>query len=192
MNLSVGLVHHPVLDRAKTVVATNITNFDVHDIARVATVYGLAHYFIIHPSQEQLMFVSRLLEHWRIGDGKKYNPMRSTALEPVRTAASIDEVKRLWSGDDGVPVRVIGTTARKIEGVERISFQSLRTQMKSPQEPACKWLLLFGTGFGMTEDLLKSCDYLLEPLKGAPPLDYRHLSVRSAVSICLDRLLGVW
>ncbi|MCB0412258.1 MAG: hypothetical protein KDD22_07010, partial [Bdellovibrionales bacterium] len=38
----------------------------------------------------------------------------------------------------------------------------------------------------------EECDALLEPIKGVGAQDYRHLSVRSAVSICLDRLLGAW
>nr|HPI41871.1 RNA methyltransferase [Pseudobdellovibrionaceae bacterium] len=37
---------------------------------------------------------------------------------------------------------------------------------------------------------LKSCDGVLEGIQGASVDNYRHLSVRSAVSICLDRLLS--
>ena len=47
---------------------------------------------------------------------------------------------------------------------------------------------LFGTGWGMTQELMERCDYILEPVAGAS--DYNHLSVRSAVSIIMDRLLG--
>ncbi len=225
IRLAVGLVHWPVFDRHRKVVATNITNLDVHDIARVSRVYGVESYYLIHPMQEQLMFVSRLLDHWRIGDGKRFNPMRATALTMVETAPSlVDAVKAF--GPEAV---VIGTTARQIENVDRISFQDLRAfldldRQEIPARSAGSQLpalvagpreteegvtdsrtriwdklkgrqsifLVFGTGFGMTEDLLKSCDLLLEPMRGAPPLDYRHLSVRSAVSICLDRLLGAW
>ncbi len=61
--IHVGLVHHPVYDRQKKIVATNITNFDVHDIARVCRCYGVKSYSLIHPSEEQLMFVSRIRDH---------------------------------------------------------------------------------------------------------------------------------
>lgn len=37
---------------------------------------------------------------------------------------------------------------------------------------------------------MQSCDGVLESIRGAPPNDYRHLSVRSAVSIYLDRIMG--
>ena len=57
--LALGLVHYPILDREKKIVATNITNFDIHDIARACTVFGVERYYIIHPMKEQLMFVPR-------------------------------------------------------------------------------------------------------------------------------------
>lgn len=185
--LAVGLVHHPIRDRLGQTVATNVTNFDIHDIARASRSYGLDRYFIIHPHDEQLMFVARVLEHWRSGDGSKFNPMRKTALTMVDTARSVEEAVRLWKQEGAW---VVGTTAREIAGVERIGFRDLREKLHGPDGRPT--LLLFGTGFGMTEELLKSCDYLLEPIKGAPPADYRHLSVRSAVTICLDRLAGTW
>ena len=50
------------------------------------------------------------------------------------------------------------------------------------------YLLMFGTGWGMSEELLERSDYFLEPVSG--PTDYNHLSVRSACAVILDRLLG--
>lgn len=199
IKLAVGLLHHPIYDRSRNVVATNITNLDIHDIARVSKVYGLENYFIIHPAAEQLMFVERLLDHWRTGDGIKTHSIRSEALGIVRTAESIEQAKRLWLSRDGLgnsdeKVEIIGTTARNIPGVDRVSFGALREEFeaqKTNPQPR-RVLLLFGTGFGMTDEVLQGCDRLLEPLKGAPPVDYRHLSVRSAVSICLDRLMASW
>ena len=182
MKLSVGLIHHPVLDSAKSVVATNITNLDIHDIARVCRVYGVERYYVIHPMKEQQMFVWRMLDHWRTGEGSKLNPMRKTALTMVHTADSVKAAILDWAGDE--KVLLVGTSARAID-IPRLGFEELKKKLHETNE---KVFLIFGTGFGMTEELLKSCDYLLEPLQGAPPLDYRHLSVRSAVSICLDRL----
>lgn len=192
IKLAVGLLHYPIYDRSRNIVATNITNLDIHDIARVSKVYGLENYFIIHPAAEQLMFVERLLDHWRMGDGIKTHALRSEALSIVRTAESIEAAKKIWLGGSDEKVEIIGTTARNIPGAERISFKALREEIdREAGNPSVKRvLLLFGTGFGMTDELLAGCDRLLEPLKGAPPVDYRHLSVRSAVSICLDRLLA--
>ena len=47
-------------------------------------------------------------------------------------------------------------------------------------------LLIFGTGWGLTREILDRCDDLLEPVRGTG--EYNHLSVRSAASIILDRL----
>ena len=187
MRIAVGLIHWPIYDRRRNVVATNVTNLDVHDIARAARVYGVERYYIIHPMRDQQMFVSRLLEHWRIGDGAKYNPMRRTALTMVHAADSLEHAVRDWGG---APT-LVATHARSLDGVAPVGFGELRTKIRSAASDE-QLFLLFGTGFGLTEELMRGCDFLLEPIKGASEDDYRHLSVRSAVSICLDRLLSSW
>ena len=48
------------------------------------------------------------------------------------------------------------------------------------------WLMLLGTGSGLTDDLVGRCDAVLEPITG--PTDYNHLSVRAAAAVLLDRL----
>ena len=52
------------------------------------------------------------------------------------------------------------------------------------------FLILFGTGWGIGKELIMNCDYILEPIE--PNRSYNHLSVRSAVTIILDRLLGAY
>src|SRR3954463_14213776 len=88
----VALIHWPVFDRAKNTVCTNVTNFDIHDIARAGRTYGVERYFIVNRLKEQLSFVARVLEHWRIGVGSEYNPKRKTALGMVELAENLDEV----------------------------------------------------------------------------------------------------
>ena len=185
MKVAVGLLHYPIFDARKNIVATNITNLDIHDIARASRVYGVERYYLIHPMQDQLMFVSRILEHWRIGDGAKFNPMRKTALTMVHTAESLDAALRDWGGTP----ELIGTHARQFEAVPMVGFKELRHEMDADSDEK-RIFLLFGTGYGLTDDVMKRCDRLLEPIRGSSADDYRHLSVRSAVSICLDRLLG--
>lgn len=184
--LAIGLVHYPIMDKSKKVVATNITNFDIHDIARAARMYGVESYYLIHPMQEQLMFVERVLDHWRTGQGAKFNPSRKTALSRVKTAESIEAAISDWGVSGAMTV---ATHARPIEGVETLSFRGLRQRMHDEKTPC---FLLFGTGYGLTEEYMKTCTAILEPIRGAPPDDFRHLSVRSAVSICLDRIMGAW
>lgn len=183
--LAIGLVHYPIYDRLRKTVATNVTNFDIHDIARAARVYGVEKYYIIHPMKEQLMFVERVLDHWRTGVGSKFNPMRKTALTQVYTAESIEKALADWNVPEAL---TIATHARYVEGVASYDFKGLRHELHVDKKPI---FLLFGTGFGMTEETMKGCSGVLESIRGSSQDDYRHLSVRSAVSICLDRLMGL-
>ena len=183
--MAMGLLHSPILDRKKEIVATNITNFDIHDIARASTVYGVEKYYLIHPMQEQLMFVDRVLDHWRVGDGGKFNPSRRVALENVATATSFEAALSDW----GVDCLKIATHARPVEGTRHWTIPELRAEMREAKKPV---FLLFGTGSGMTDEYMRNMDGVLESIRGAPPRDFRHLSVRSAVSIYLDRLMGPW
>ncbi|MGE0764040.1 MAG: RNA methyltransferase [Bdellovibrionales bacterium] len=186
--IHVALLHWPVLDRAGHVVVTNVTNFDIHDIARASRVYGVERYYIVNRLREQLMTVSRILDHWRVGSGSKYNPKRKTALGMVKVAETLQDVLKdeSWT----TPPYVVTTTARPRPGLETMTFKGLRERIETkPEQPI---LLVFGTGFGLHDEVFTQCHATLEPIKGASKDDYRHLSVRSAVSICLDRLLGAW
>jgi len=49
-------------------------------------------------------------------------------------------------------------------------------------------LLLFGTAWGLVDEVFEKADYLLDPVEGYT--NYNHLSVRSAAAIILDRLVG--
>jgi hypothetical protein len=53
------------------------------------------------------------------------------------------------------------------------------------QQPA---LVLFGTGWGLTEKVVERCERMLEPISGAG--DYNHLSLRVALGIILDRIFS--
>jgi hypothetical protein len=181
-NVALGLVHYPVYNKAGGVVATNVTNFDIHDIARASRTYGIDQFYIITPAEEQLAFVGRILEHWQKGRGLQYNPMRSDSLVNTRVATSVEAALEDW-GVKGT--HLVATSARSVAGPQGINYDSLRNlALKDPV------FILFGTGYGLENTLVRQCEYLLEPIKGRSPDGFRHLSVRSAVSIILDRLFG--
>lgn len=179
----VSLIHWPVLDRAGTVVVTNVTNFDIHDIARASRSYGVEKYYIVNRLKEQLSFVARVLEHWRVGDGAKYNPKRKSALTMVELKETLEDCLK----DFEKRPLVVATSAKSHPTAKPIKFPELRQLIWEGDRDV---FLVFGTGFGLHPDIYNMCDYLLEPMKGDSADDYRHLSVRSAVSICLDRLLS--
>jgi hypothetical protein len=71
---------------------------------------------------------------------------------------------------------------------ETIPYDTLRDRIVEEDGPL---LLLFGTGWGLTEEFIQCCDQWLPGVRAVTGRDgYNHLSVRSAVSIILDRLLG--
>ena len=182
--VSFGLVHWPCLNQNGEIICTNVTNFDIHDIARASRSFGVGRYYIINRTQEQLMFVHRVLDHWRVGEGSEHNPMRKTAIGMVRTAETVDQAV----DDHEVKPLLVATSARTSPEYPGITFKALREKIWSDfSRPT---LILFGTGWGLHSSVLKQCDYVLEPIRGSSADDYRHLSVRSAASIVLDRLLG--
>jgi len=176
-NIYLALVHFPVL-RDNSVITSSITNLDIHDISRVTVTYGLGGYFITHPDEKMRNIASLLAGHWKTGTGKDSNPDRSTALSRTSIVPSIDDAVDAIFKETGTRPIVIGTTARKSE--KTISVKELKNKKNTPV------IILFGTAGGMTDNILNSLDYILEPIETGT--DYNHLSVRSAVSIFIDRL----
>jgi hypothetical protein len=181
-NLYIGLVHHPIYDKRGEVVATAITNFDIHDIARCAKTFGVEGFFIITPLESQVQLAERIIRHWVKGVGSVYNPTRKESLSLVRVSRTIDEADREISDLWKKKVMKVATGASPHP--KNIDFGSLKRLLKDERSP---FFILFGTGWGLTQEVKDSSDYVLAPIEGK---GYNHLSVRSAVAIILDRLLG--
>jgi hypothetical protein len=181
-NLYIGLVHHPIYDKRREVVATAITNFDIHDIARCAKTFGVERFFIITPLESQVQLAERIIRHWVEGTGSVYNPTRKESLSLVRVSRSIDEADREISDLWQKKVKRVATGASPHP--KSIDFEFFKRLLKDENTP---FFILFGTGWGLTQEVKDSSDYVLAPIDGK---GYNHLSVRSAVAIILDRLLG--
>lgn len=182
-NLAIALVHYPVYNKHREVVTSALTNLDQHDIARSARTYGLDRFYIVTPAEEQRRLAARISGHWQEGWGAGYNPDRREALEIVRLCATIDEARTDLQHGFAKPVRTIVTGAA--ERNDSLSFSGLRTMLADSHQP---YLLLLGTGWGLTDECFADADHILEPIRGAG--SYNHLSVRSAAAIMLDRLKG--
>ena len=181
-NLFCALVHYPVLDKDKKSVAVSLTNLDIHDIARCSCTYGLGGYYVTTPLEDQRSLLQSLLDHWQTGAGAKSNADRSKAFNLVRSADSVDEAVKDITERTGKRPLLIGTSAC---GHGTATFAGVRESLRD--RPA---LLLFGTGQGLSPHLCATCDAMLPPL--ARFSGYNHLSVRSAVAIVLDRIVGDW
>ena len=95
---------------------------------------------------------------------------------------SIDEMIHHIEQKHGCFPKLIATSAHQGEG--RMSFNDCSEMMRKNSDQ--HYVLMLGTGWGMSEQLLSRTDYFLEPING--PTEYNHLSVRSALAIMLDRL----
>ena len=186
MDIYIALVHHPVSNRLGERVTTAVTNLDIHDLARAARTYGVRATYIVTPIAQQRALVGRIIDHWQEGEGAVYNPVRAQAFETVRVASSADEAAAAIEVETGARPLTVATGAGLDD--HKTSFEGLRQRIEAEEEAL---LLLFGTGWGLTDDFVESCDIYLPAVRAVPGRDgYNHLSVRSAVAIILDRLLG--
>lgn len=182
-NVSVALLHYPVYDKNRQVVSTAVTNLDIHDIARSARTFGLLRYYLVTPVPGQQELAGRIVRHWQDGWGATYNPKRKAALDLIEIASTLDDVLTDLKERFGRPARLVTTGARLHP--RSITFSDLRQRVADRGQP---YLLLFGTGWGLVEEVFERADLVLEPIQGAG--DYNHLSVRSATAIIMDRLFG--
>jgi hypothetical protein len=180
--LNIALIHHPVMNKRGEVIGSAVTNLDIHDIARTAKTYGVSNYFITTPYEDQQHLVRELLSHWLTGPGATYNPARKEALSIVRLADSLEEVVSNLTEQYGVRPLIIATSALLRDNT--VSYADLGRRI-TKGEPV---LLLFGTAHGLAPEILQLTDVTLPPIRGGT--EYNHLSVRSATSIIIDRLLG--
>ncbi|MGH7797882.1 MAG: RNA methyltransferase, partial [Candidatus Binatia bacterium] len=181
--LYVALLHHPVYDKNGQVVTTAVTNMDIHDIARSGCTYGLRGFFVITPVKALQRLALKIIDHWVTGYGSQYNATRKEALALARICDSLDDAIIAIERETGEKPILVATSARRSK--ERASFAALRDVLHTETRP---FLILLGTGWGLTEAILLQSDYVLEAVEGHG--DYNHLSVRSAAAIILDRLLG--
>jgi hypothetical protein len=179
----IALLHYPVYNKHGEVVTTTITNFDLHDISRLARTYGLGGFYVVNPLRSQHLLARRIIDYWQEGYGASFNPTRIEAFRHTTVVSDLTEaIDQLRDRHEADPV-IVMTGAKKRSG--SIGYSELKGMMAAGGGP---YLILFGTGWGIHASMAEEVDYILEPLM--PHSDYNHLSVRSAASIIIDRLLG--
>lgn len=180
----VGLVHYPVYNKNNDIVSTSVTNFDIHDISRTCRTYNIKNYFIITPLEAQKILTSRIIGFWQDGgEGAEFNKNRNEAFERTRLMDSIEDGIRAIEEIEGVRPEIITTSAKTFSN--SVDYKSLSEEMYEDDKP---YFLLFGTGWGLIDEVMDMSYKILNPIRGNT--EYNHLSVRSAVSIILDRLFG--
>ena len=179
-NLYLALVHYPVLNKNGQIGTTSLTNLDIHDIGRVSRTFGLGGYYICTPLKDQQQLAARLIKHWISGPGGKANPDRAKALETIVICSYLQDAVSDIAQKTGRQPKIIVTSARE---TGQLACDDVRELLG--REPV---LLVLGTGSGLSPEVMKKAHATLRPI--AYLSDYNHLSVRSAASIYVDRILG--
>jgi len=171
-DIAVALVHHPVLNRHGQTSATAITSIDVHDFARSCAFYDVAPVYLVHPAAGMQALIHDMTDYYLNGPGGDKNPPRREVLQSVRCVNSIQDITaeqdyQLWYTSATPPVDICTEPSNllKIKG---------------------KHLIVFGTGWGLDVENMPKENGWLSPIEGIGKV--RHLSVRAALAIYLDRL----
>ena len=177
-------VHYPVLDKRGEKSSTAITGMDLHDIARACRTYGIKKYLLVTPIAQQREMAKRIAGHWTSGWGADYNPDRREAFSTLKIFASVQKAIAWAEEKEKKPVFKIATTAKRHAGAQH--WLTLKREiLRRDHSP----LIIFGTGWGLHDEVMEMADAVMTPICGGKD-GWNHLSVRSAVSITLDRFFG--
>ena len=185
-SINVALMHYPVLNKQGDIITSSVTNLDLHDIARSSRSFGVDSYYIAHPSKILRKLFAKICKHWKEGYGLHYNANRSDALGTVRVVPDFEEIVSSIERETGSLPKIIVTSAKVY--ANSLNYTDMKKVLGAASEKD-SYLIVFGTGWGLTSDFMKRADYVLEPIYGVS--DFNHLSVRAAAAIILDRLLGI-
>ncbi len=171
-HIAVALVHYPILNRLGDTSTTSVTPMDVHDFARTCSFYGIDRVYLVHPAKGMQAMVHELTGYWQTGEGGMRNAGRKQVLQSICVVDSLEDAQKegdyqLWL------TSAVVESDRVIEPSDLIKL-------------AGNHLIVFGTGWGLDEKKLPSANGWLSPIVGIGKV--RHLSVRAALAIYLDRL----
>ena len=178
-----ALVHSPIYNKHGDEITTTVTNLDLHDICRAGKTYDINKYFIVNHLKSQQKLVKRMRAYWVDGFGSDYNSNRKQAFLLLEVVDNLKKVRDIIKEETGKQPRLIATDARDFSGA--VSYKQMRQIIVESSHP---FIIVLGTGWGLTKETIADCDYFLEPIYGRG--EFNHLSVRSAASIILDRLLA--
>ncbi|MCD6578293.1 RNA methyltransferase [bacterium] len=179
----IALLNYPSLNKGGEIVSTSITPLSVHDIARASATYGVKKYFVVNPVISQRRLIKRISDYWNTGFGKKYNENRSIALSYIKSITDLKVAVNYINRAERKFPKLVTTSARRFPNT--ITFKKLRKKIFTEKDA---YLIILGTGWGLPPEIMLESDYILEAINGFT--DFNHLSVRSAASVILDRLLG--
>lgn len=178
MSLDVALVHSPVLNRKGETIASTVDAYDFFDACRLSLTYPMSGLWVVNPIEGQRAVIERLLRHGQrmAGRSEERGQFHKTAH-----VAQLHDVVDAVTKREGAPPTVVATTAKQREGA--VPIATVRQAIE-----AGPVVLIIGKAWGLAEPVFERADWVLEPIETGT--GFNHLSVRSAMAILVDRLLG--
>lgn len=175
--LYLALIHYPAVNRRGKIITATVEAFDFYDISRISLTYPITTFFIVNPLEAQKKFALRLLTKGcvREKDVKRRKVFSKTEWQP-----DLETVIENITNETNTQPLIVATSAKRYSNT--ISFGQIGEWLQQNQPI----LLLFGKAWGMPPELVAKADYILESIDAGT--GYNHLSVRSAVSIIVDRI----
>lgn len=185
IRIYIALIHYPVYDKNSRIITSSIVPYDIVDISRASKTFGVKSFYVIHPFKNQRNTIKRIINFWTKEEGSFYNLDRKEALSLVKVKRNLNEALLDIEKIEKRKPKIILTSAKKYE--KSIDYQVLKKLIIN--DPI---LIIFGTGWGIVINKIKY-DFILEPIIGFPKENnYNHLTVRSACSIILDRIINLF
>lgn len=182
-DLYLALVHHPVENKRGDIIASALTTIDMHDIARASLTFGVRALFIVTPLVDQQILAREVIDHWTHGVGGVLNPHRKEALSLIRVVTCFEEAVAQVAEETQGPMITVATSASM--GVNSVPMAFVAREIGK----GTAVIIALGTAWGLSKAFVNGCDLLMEPISGVN--GYNHLSVRSAASIILDRMVSL-
>ena len=179
------IMHDDILNKEGLLGTTSIKSIDLHDISRSASSYGIKKFFVVQPLKDQQEIAKEFFSFWTSSVGQQYNGTRCEAVEKIGICDSLEQVLAKIGELEGKSAVLVATSAKEVQDRVSITYHDQEIVWRR-QRPV---LLIFGTGYGLSPELIAKCDFVLAPIRGLP--QYNHLSVRAAAAIVFDRWLGI-
>lgn len=171
-SIAVALVHYPIVNRKGEQSTTAITSIDIHDFVRTCSMFDVGPVYMVHPAEGMHALVRDITGYWLEGAGETRNPGRTESIKSLKLAKSIEEV--LADGD------YTPWYSSAMPPTEELTDINKLPEIKGNH------LIVFGTGWGLDHSAMPRPNGWLSPIEGVGMV--RHLSVRAALAIYLDRL----
>ena len=171
-----ALLHYPVYNKNRDVIATAVTNIDVHDIARSSRTYGIEGIFIVTPIEQQEGLIGEIIAHWTSGRGP-HNAARAEAFQRVSIVDSLESAQHAIAEREQSSSRYTRYECKangEYNVVCRMSESLAKRRANTP-------IVALRNRMGMADEIVEAADVRLPPVEAAYWVTRRGRTVQSLV-----------